>query len=147
MGDPMRIRQILLNLIGNAVKFTERGSIHVHVSVDRSQTSDCPVVAVRDSGIGIARDQLGQIFDQFSQADNSIASRFGGSGLGLTISAQLARAMGGHLMVDSEIGVGTTFTLALPLIEAPAGQKRLREETDEWERMTAAVTRVLQTQF
>ena len=127
MGDQLRMRQILLNLIGNAVKFTERGSVLVTVSVDRSAVGQRLVVAVRDSGIGIAADRLDQIFDQFSQADSSIASRFGGSGLGLTISAQLAHAMGGALSVDSEPGIGTTFTLTLPLIKAAPAIRRTRD--------------------
>ena len=127
MGDQLRVRQILLNLIGNAVKFTEHGKVRVRVSVDRTDAGPKLVVAIRDSGIGIADDQLSQIFVQFSQADSSIASRFGGSGLGLTISTQLARAMGGGLSVESKLGVGTTFTLTLPLVEAASGNPRSRE--------------------
>ena len=126
IGDQLRVRQILLNLIGNAVKFTERGSIRVQVSVDRSALGQRIIVAVCDSGIGIAEDQLDPIFNQFAQADSSIASRFGGTGLGLTISVQLAHAMGGALCVESEVGIGTTFTLTLPLIEAAADTKQSR---------------------
>ena len=115
LGDQLRIRQIVLNLIGNAVKFTEQGSIAIKVRVDRTQPQPRLAIAIEDSGIGIAQDRLDQIFDQFSQADNSIARRFGGTGLGLSISAQLARAMDGDLSVESQEGVGTRFTLTLPL--------------------------------
>ncbi|WP_241659514.1 PAS domain-containing hybrid sensor histidine kinase/response regulator [Sphingomonas glacialis] len=114
VGDPLRIRQILLNLIGNAVKFTDHGAISVHARARHGVLS----IDVEDSGIGIAPDRLDMIFQQFAQADASVARRYGGTGLGLSISAELARLMGGSIDVVSAVGVGTTFTLRIPLVEA-----------------------------
>ena len=119
-GDPYRLRQVLLNLVGNAVKFTERGSVTVRVSA--GQQEDELVFAVRDTGIGIPASRLESIFDSFQQADGSITRRFGGTGLGLTIARQLAGLMGGRLWVESQSGEGSTFflTARLPAIaEAP----------------------------
>lgn len=110
-GDDGRIRQILLNLISNAVKFTEAGEILI-----QAQRIDGGVaIAVRDRGVGIALDDLGQLFEAFSQVDASRTRRFGGTGLGLAISRRLARLMGGDLTVDSEPGVGSAFRLTLPI--------------------------------
>ncbi len=122
LGDQLRLRQIILNLIGNAVKFTLTGEVAVSASVRPSAEGDRLLIAVKDSGIGIDPDRLNQIFDQFSQADSGIARKFGGTGLGLAISSELARMMGGHIDVDSAIGVGSTFTLDIPLrhSEAPS---------------------------
>ena len=124
-GDPVRIRQIAINLLGNAVKFTDRGS--VEVSVRRSPPPARGIeVRVRDTGIGIPAERLPQIFELFTQGDASTTRRFGGTGLGLAISASLARLMGGSIEVASRPGHGSTFTLRLPLEaaakgEAPAG--------------------------
>ena len=112
-SDPMRLRQIVLNLIGNALKFTEQGSVKVTVSL---ASGDRFRVAVTDSGIGIPRERIAHIFDKFTQADETIARRFGGTGLGLPISAELAQLMGGTLTAKSEPGHGSTFTLELPLV-------------------------------
>jgi PAS domain S-box-containing protein len=114
-GDDHRLRQILINLIGNAIKFTEKG--RVRVSVDAEQRADGSVMlhcAIADTGIGIPADMLTGIFERFSQADAAISRRFGGSGLGLAISRRLAEAMGGRITVSSEIGTGSCFTIALP---------------------------------
>ena len=111
-GDPTRLRQILINLGGNAVKFTPRGRVELHLR--RGDEGDGPVTLrfeVHDTGIGIAPDARARVFDQFSQADGSTTRRFGGSGLGLAISRELARLMGGDLDYESEVGVGTTFRL------------------------------------
>lgn len=120
LGDDLRLRQILLNLIGNAVKFTECG--HVTASVRVAGPDSAPVleIIVDDSGVGIAVEQQRTIFDQFVQADQSIVRRYGGTGLGLTISAQLARLMKGTLTLASEPNVGTTVTLRFPLLRAEA---------------------------
>lgn len=115
LGDPLRLRQILLNLIGNAVKFTEEGEVSVSASVRSSPGGDRLAISVKDSGIGIEPSRLKQIFDQFSQADSGIARKFGGTGLGLSISNELARMMGGSISVESEFGKGSTFTLDIPL--------------------------------
>jgi two-component system, sensor histidine kinase len=115
-GDPTRIRQILVNLIGNALKFTEAGSIRVETHY---QPLDKQVLwfscAVRDSGIGISPERLEHMFDAFQQADTSISRRYGGTGLGLPIARTLAERMGGTLTAQSREGQGSTFTLEIPL--------------------------------
>ncbi len=113
VGDPIRMNQVITNLVGNAIKFTERGEITLHVHTET--VSDESVVlrfAVRDSGIGIPADKQKAIFDPFSQADHSTTRRFGGTGLGLSISSQLIEMMGGKLAVESEIGRGSSFHFA-----------------------------------
>lgn len=115
-GDPTRIRQILVNLLGNALKFTEEGGIRIET---RWQPLDNEVLwftcAVRDSGIGIAPERLEHMFDAFQQADTSISRRYGGTGLGLSIARTLAERMGGTLHASSEEGLGSVFTLEIPL--------------------------------
>ena len=114
MCDPLRIGQVLLNLVGNAVKFTDQGTVAIRALKDRDQI----LLEVSDSGVGISSDRLDMIFQQFSQADASIARRFGGTGLGLSISNELVKLMGGTIEVMSEPGRGATFTVRIPLIEA-----------------------------
>ena len=116
VGDPTRLRQVLLNLLGNAVKFTESGEVSLRVT--RDADSAVPTALrfdVSDTGIGIPGEKLGQIFERFTQADSSTTRRFGGSGLGLTISKRLVELMGGRIWVESEIGKGSTFAFAVPL--------------------------------
>ena len=110
IGDPARIRQILLNLIGNAVKFTESGSVHLRARLDQGRL----VVVVHDTGIGMDPEALGSLFTPFTQAESSTSRRFGGSGLGLAISRRLARMMGGDLTVISVPGRGSAFTVDIP---------------------------------
>ena len=117
-SDQLRLRQIILNLIGNATKFTEQGWIEVQASVDGDADAPQLRIEVRDSGVGIAPDKLETVFQQFTQADSTIARRFGGTGLGLPISAELARLMEGRITVDSILGEGTVFTLRIPLVVA-----------------------------
>jgi PAS domain S-box-containing protein len=117
-SDELRLRQIVLNLIGNAAKFTECGWVEVHASVEEAAGLPTLRIDVSDSGIGIASEQLDLIFQQFAQVDTTIARRFGGTGLGLPISAELVRLMGGTIAVESELGKGTTFTVRLPLVPA-----------------------------
>ncbi len=112
--DPVRLRQVLLNLVGNACKFTEQGAIHVHCY---RSAADMIQIDVRDTGIGIAADQLQRLFQPFMQLDNSTTRRYGGTGLGLAISQRLCRAMGGEIVVKSEPGCGSTFSVRLPLVE------------------------------
>ncbi len=114
-GDGLRLRQIVLNLLGNAAKFTHDGSITLSARAEGTADDEKLIIAVRDTGIGIAPDRQAAIFEQFVQADSNVATQFGGTGLGLAISAQLARLMGGELSVESHIGRGTCFTLTLPL--------------------------------
>jgi len=111
LGDPLRLRQILLNLLNNAVKFTERGGLGVAAERD----ADDLVVRVSDTGIGMTEAQRQQLFTPFQQADSSTTRRFGGTGLGLSISRQLAQLMGGDIRVQSDPGVGSMFELRLPL--------------------------------
>ncbi len=110
-GDPTRVRQIVNNLASNALKFTAEGEIALTVSSPDGELW----FAVRDTGIGISADKIGNLFQKFTQADPSITRRFGGTGLGLAISRELARLMGGDVIVESEEGVGSTFTAKLPL--------------------------------
>ena len=119
-GDQLRLRQIVLNLVGNAVKFTERGWIKLHALVDRSSPEPRLQIDVSDSGIGIPADRLDVIFEQFTQADGSTARKYGGTGLGLSISDQLARMMGGEINVSSIVGEGTMFSVSLPLVRSDA---------------------------
>jgi signal transduction histidine kinase/DNA-binding response OmpR family regulator len=120
-GDPTRIRQILLNLVSNAIKFTERGSIVTRVCcLDADAQGVVLRVEVADTGIGIPDEAVGNLFTKFTQADQSIARRFGGTGLGLAISKQLVEAMGGHIGMESRLGAGSRFWFTLPLPIAAA---------------------------
>jgi PAS domain S-box-containing protein len=114
VGDPNRLRQILLNLIGNALKFTERGSVTLRVELDPGGAPGWLRFQVLDTGIGIAADKAEMIFDRFTQADSSTTRQYGGTGLGLAISKGFAEIMGGQLGCVSELGKGSTFYLALP---------------------------------
>jgi CheY-like chemotaxis protein len=122
-GDPGRVRQIVTNLLGNALKFTPQGSVALTVQSRVEGARLHLEIAVRDTGIGIAPEALEHIFEVFTQADASTTRRFGGSGLGLAISRQLARAMGGELTVESTLGVGSTFTARLVLPRAPEADR------------------------
>jgi PAS domain S-box-containing protein len=117
-GDPLRIQQVLTNLLGNAIKFTQSGHVRLSVFIDR----DMVRLDVADTGIGMSAEQLQRIFDPFSQADASISRRFGGTGLGTTIARQLVDLMGGRISVDSALGRGSLFMVSLPL---EAGNKPL----------------------
>jgi len=121
-GDPMRIRQVITNLVGNAVKFTEEGGVNVSVrEVGQSSGGISIRVEVTDTGIGISREQCARLFHRFSQTDNSSTRKHGGSGLGLAISRQLVELMGGEIGVETEAGKGSTFWFTVPL-RAMAGQ-------------------------
>jgi PAS domain S-box-containing protein len=122
-GDQLRIRQILTNLLGNAVKFTASGHVSMDVKYSSESSSGMTVsIAIRDSGIGMTPEQIQGLFKPFVQADNSISRRFGGTGLGLTISQTLAKLMGGKIEVESQLGVGSTFTLQVNLATAKSTQ-------------------------
>jgi PAS domain S-box-containing protein len=121
IGDPVRLRQILTNLVGNAIKFTEQGEVRVVLRLASQTQPPRYCVDVVDSGIGIAPDKLDLVFEPFAQAESSTTRRFGGTGLGLTISRGFARAMGGDVLVSSALGEGTSFTVWLPVtVEAGA---------------------------
>jgi signal transduction histidine kinase/HPt (histidine-containing phosphotransfer) domain-containing protein/ActR/RegA family two-component response regulator len=120
--DPLRFKQILMNLTGNAIKFTEQGEVCVIVSVEKLPNGSRVKVDVRDTGIGMTREQISNLFQAFVQADVSMTRRYGGSGLGLVISRRLAEILGGELAVTSELGRGSTFSLTVdggPLADAP----------------------------
>jgi signal transduction histidine kinase/ActR/RegA family two-component response regulator len=133
-GDPTRVRQIVYNLVSNALKFTEAGEVLVHVAPGGPGL----VIRVSDTGIGIAQDRVPQLFRKFEQADASTTRRFGGTGLGLSICRELAQLMGGTITVESALGLGSTFTVTLPLErladsaapprEAPAVEGRAAED-------------------
>jgi CheY-like chemotaxis protein len=113
-GDPTRLRQVLLNLLGNAIKFTANGQIDCSICIDaRHDGTAALCFAVRDTGIGITPEQLGHVFEAFSQADTSTTRKFGGTGLGLSISTRLVELMGGHLEVESEPGKGSVFSFTV----------------------------------
>ena len=120
VGDALRLRQVLINLIGNALKFTERGEVRLEIAQAAPRPGDAAGhqrlrIAVTDTGIGMTRDQIGQIFDPFTQADGSITRRYGGTGLGLTIVQRLVDLMGGTVGVESEPGVGSSFSFEITL--------------------------------
>jgi PAS domain S-box-containing protein len=116
LGDPTRINQILINLLNNAVKFTEKGTIKVHVSGKTVDSNNYEIhFAVTDTGIGIPMDKMQRLFQSFCQVDASTARRYGGTGLGLAISKRLAELMGGKMWVESEVGNGSTFHFTIAL--------------------------------
>ena len=112
-ADPMRLRQILLNLLSNACKFTKEGEVTLRAR-RLGNGSGAIELSVADTGIGMTAEQLAKLFEEFTQADATTAQRFGGTGLGLAISRKLARMMGGDVTVASEAGKGSVFTLRLP---------------------------------
>jgi PAS domain S-box-containing protein len=115
VGDPTRLRQVLLNLIGNAIKFTKAGKVSLRVSPDgNGPVPTCLRFTITDTGVGIPDSKLGRVFERFTQADSSTTRRFGGSGLGLTISKRLVELMGGRIWVESVVEKGSVFSFAVP---------------------------------
>lgn len=132
LGDPGRLRQILLNLGGNAIKFTEHGEVVIGVLTFAESTAGLRLnIEVRDTGEGIPPERLAKVFESFVQADLSTTRRFGGTGLGLAIAQQLARAMGGEITVESAVGTGSSFVLRLPVsvVDGPADAAPLSPPT------------------
>ncbi len=121
VGDSFRLRQILTNLIGNAYKFTNEGSIRIEATANEFLKTF--TIKVIDTGIGIDLSKQQIIFEEFRQADDSVVKKYGGSGLGLTISKKMAELLGGNLQLESEVGVGSTFVLILPLIKSTKTEK------------------------
>jgi CheY-like chemotaxis protein len=121
VGDPTRLRQVLLNLLGNAIKFTETGEVSLRVVLDGNFAVPTALrFSVCDTGIGIPSEKLSRVFERFTQADSSTTRRFGGSGLGLTISRRLVELMGGRIWVESGVGKGSVFSFAVPFEIWPA---------------------------
>lgn len=141
-GDPVRLRQVITNLVSNALKFTERGTVRILVSME-SPARERPVLhfAVADTGLGIPREKQQSIFEAFSQADGSITRRFGGTGLGLAICSDLVRLMGGRIWVESEPGLGSTFHFTAAF-ESSSGRVTV-EECDETAPVACTPLRVL----
>ena len=119
-GDQTKLRQVVLNLIGNAAKFTKQGRVTLKAARERAQGVDWISIAVRDTGIGISRETLPKLFQNFNQADAATANRYGGTGLGLALSQRLCRLMGGEITVESLPGEGSCFTVRLPAALAAA---------------------------
>ncbi len=116
LGDPSRLQQVLINLISNAIKFTDEGHVKLHIEPAGSDTGEAPIrFIVSDTGIGISREAHAVLFDAFTQADSSATRRFGGTGLGLAISKRIVELMGGEISVESVPGVGATFIFVVPL--------------------------------
>src|SRR5688572_15981262 len=125
VGDPTRLRQVLLNLLGNAIKFTESGEVALRVTPDPDSSLPGALrFRISDTGIGIPAEKLGTVFERFTQADPSTSRRYGGSGLGLTISKRLVGLMGGRIWVESAVGKGSVFSFAVPLEVSPEATRR-----------------------
>ena len=112
LGDPARLRQIVFNLVSNAIKFTDQGTVKIALSLGPKREM---AISVTDTGIGIPPDRVTHLFEKFTQADSSHTRLYGGTGLGLSIAKAMTEAMGGELLVESEVGVGSTFTCLIPL--------------------------------
>ena len=126
-GDPGRLRQILINLVGNSIKFTQKGEVAVHTSLDDENPTHATIrFSITDTGIGIPKDRMNRLFQSFSQVDSSTTRKFGGTGLGLTISKQLAEAMGGRIGVESEEGKGAMFWFTAVFKKQPRGEEKTR---------------------
>ncbi len=133
VGDPGRLRQVLLNLLGNALKFTERGRVVMHTSCEAAQGRQLDFTfSVQDTGIGMSAADLNSLFQPFSQADSSTSRKYGGTGLGLAISQRLVNMMGGEISVHSEPGLGSTFIVCLPLERQPDILERPLTASLEW---------------
>ena len=146
-GDSVRVRQILYNLISNALKFTNEGEVQVTIDGAPSASGKDLMITIQDTGIGIAPEALATLFDKFVQADNTMTRRFGGTGLGLTICKQIVELMGGTIAVESKLGEGATFLVRLPLPwlgpvfplpAPPAAEDQLPETSLEGLRVLAA---------
>ena len=142
VGDPIRIRQVLINLANNAIKFTEKGNICIHIMLE-SLTDEVAGLKfeVIDSGIGIPQERVDRLFKPFSQVDASTTRKFGGTGLGLAISKQLAELMGGHITLKSQVGTGSTFIINIPF-KRQAAQIRQEKPLDQtrilvWDKISA----------
>lgn len=131
VSDPNRLKQILVNLINNAIKFTEKGEVELSVSIHKNDMEEKILLfEIKDTGIGIPKDKINQLFQTFSQVDSSIARRFEGTGLGLAISKQLTLLMGGRIWVDSELGKGSVFSFTIKVEEGSEDKSYLSQPDD-----------------
>lgn len=152
IGDPTRINQVLLNLAGNAIKFTDRGHVAIKLSLQKTEGDKTWVkFDVVDTGIGISADYIDRIFESFTQAGTDIARKFGGTGLGLTISKELVSLMHGNMSVQSELGSGTTFSVSIPLevssVQTPVVNVHTIEEEDMQKLRNASLLLVEDNEF
>ncbi|MFN9927697.1 MAG: ATP-binding protein [Phenylobacterium sp.] len=131
VGDETRVRQVLANLLSNALKFTEQGAVRVRVSTAPGAQMTGVEIRVIDTGIGMSPVQVASLFRPYTQADAATARRYGGTGLGLSICRQLAEIMGGEIGVESAVGQGSTFRVWLPLPPAESGLEAVCEEADQ----------------
>ncbi len=130
-ADQTRVRQTLLNLASNANKFTEKGTVSIDARQRAENGRDWITISVTDTGIGMTPEQMGKLFQEFSQATSTTASKYGGTGLGLVISRRFCQMMGGDITVESEVGRGSTFTIRLPrVVEASKDATRGSSRTD-----------------
>lgn len=128
-GDEVRLRQIIVNLLGNALKFTDKGGVSVKVYKEIKENIEVLCIDVTDTGIGISSENFGLIFERFKQADSSVSRKYGGTGLGLPISKNLAQLMGGDIYVSSQPGKGSTFSVWLPIVEnTQTGQQTAEDQ-------------------
>jgi two-component system sensor histidine kinase/response regulator len=141
IGDPVRLRQVILNLVGNAIKFTDSGEVELRIeTVSQAEGSVTLRCCVRDTGIGIPADKHRQIFEAFAQADSSTTRHYGGTGLGLTISTRLVELMGGSISVDSEVGRGSTFSFTMRLgLQPDSATRPLRQDAARLKGMRALI--------
>jgi len=145
-GDPYRLNQILSNLLSNAIKFTSKGYIRIEISCKSSAEDWCAMrFRIKDTGIGIPTDKLAMIFESFSQASEDVTRKFGGTGLGLTITKQLVELQGGNIRVESEEGIGTTVTFEIPyeIVEARSSVRKVEEEKSTFESRSFTGKKVL----
>jgi len=144
IGDSTRLRQVLLNLLGNSIKFTETGRVSLHVTTEQGTAIPAALrFSVSDTGIGIADDKLGRVFERFTQADSSTTRRFGGSGLGLTISKRLVELMGGQIWAESSVGEGSVFAFVLPFEIWTEADRSLVEDVGAGPKATMPALRIL----
>lgn len=141
VGDPVRLKQILMNLVGNAIKFTESGEVEVSLTV-KQEPKDVLRIDVRDTGIGIPSEKQPEVFRAFSQADTTTTRKFGGTGLGLAISRRLALLMGGNITLESEIDMGSRFTLSIPIEVSDRQALLLRPSEHTFSKELRAITAI-----
>lgn len=129
-SDPLRIKQVLLNLIGNAIKFTKKGNVTIRVKQVKQSDSEYLIFSITDTGVGIEKEKLTEVFESFQQADSSTTRNFGGTGLGLSISKRLCQLLKGDINVTSVVGQGSEFTITIPIEVANASKAKVKEKPD-----------------